>query len=221
MEIVKILREGQLVESKMSDDPEKRIYLEGIFLQSNIVNGNNRRYDKSWFKGVVDQYITEKVNTGMAIGELTHPDYFEVNPKTYTHKIVSLIEDGDNWIGKLLVGRHTKDYGQIRSMVEDGIPLGVSSRAAGSVKTNSKGIHEVQKSGFRLSTAADIVLTPSAPDAYVNAIMEQKEYIWDGGDLVEVKLLKAVDMVNKAHQNGNVKGEALIKLMNNILKTLD
>ena len=225
-QIVKFLYEEALepeliVEAK-SDKVNKRIYLDGIFLQSNIVNGNGRVYEKSWFKKHVDKYINEKINNINSYGELTHPDYFEVNIKTATHRITELTEDGDNWRGRLVLldDPLNPDISKIKAVINEGTKLGVSSRAVGRVIT-TRGVHHVQEDGFSMSTAADIVLNPSAPGAYVNAIMEKKEFIWgEGGSLVEAKYSEVERLINKEYRHGDVIGKALVELVEKITQSV-
>lgn len=155
-----------------------KLYIEGVFLQSGIKNRNGRIYPSSIMEAEVNRYINEKVNKRTAYGELEHPATPVISLKNVSHRIVELKQDGNNWIGKALV--NTKGAGEIvHGLVEMGANLGVSSRGTGTLK-NIQGINEVQND-FRLATAADIVTDPSAPDAFVNGIMESVDWVWQEG----------------------------------------
>lgn len=172
-------------ETELSEGFEKKknYYIEGIFLQSELVNKNRRRYPFGVMKGAVDKYITEKVSKNRANGELDHPAGPTVNLKNVSHRIISLKEDGNNWIGKALI-LDTPAGTTVQRLLDGGVNIGCSSRALGSVRQTSSGINEVQND-FWISTAADIVSDPSAPDAFVNGLMEGREWVWDNGVLHE------------------------------------
>ena len=146
------------------------MYIEGIFLQGNIPNKNGRRYNTETLKREVNRYMQENVKKGRAYGELGHPDGPSINLDRVSHMIVDLRQEGDNFIGKAKLS--STPMGQIAAgLIEDGAQLGVSSRGMGSLKEGKDGVMEVQDD-FYLATAADIVADPSAPDAFVNGIME-------------------------------------------------
>ena len=158
---------------------KKNLFIEGIFLQSNIPNRNGRRYSSEIMEREVNRYVQETVQKGRAYGELGHPDGPAINLDRVSHIITELRRDGDNWIGKAKIS--STPMGQIAAgLIEDGAQLGVSSRGMGSLKEGKDGIMEVQED-FYLATAADIVADPSAPDAFVNGIMEGVEWVWDHG----------------------------------------
>ena len=170
-----------LVETTKSG--KKSLYIEGVFLQGNSKNRNGRMYPMDTLRKEVARYNESNVNSGRALGELGHPDGPTVNLDTVSHKIVSLKESGDNFIGKAKI--LNTPMGKIASaLVEDGVKLGVSSRGIGSLRTTKEGCNIVGDD-FMLATAADIVADPSAPDAFVEGIMEGKEWVWDGGLLRE------------------------------------
>ena len=170
-----------LVETTKSG--KKSLYIEGVFLQGNIKNRNGRMYPMETLRKEVARYNESNVNSGRALGELGHPDGPTVNLDRVSHKIVSLRESGSNFIGKAKI--LNTPMGKIASaLVEDGVKLGVSSRGIGSLKTTREGVNIVGDD-FMLATAADIVADPSAPDAFVEGIMEGKEWVWDGGLLRE------------------------------------
>ena len=169
-----------LVENK---NGKKSMYIEGVFLQGNIKNRNGRLYPVEVLRKEVGRYNENHIQAGRALGELGHPEGPTVNLDRVSHKIVSLKENGSNFIGKAkILGT---PMGKIAaSLVEEGVKLGVSSRGIGSLKQTREGINVVCDD-FMLATAADIVADPSAPDAFVEGIMEGKDWVWDGGILRE------------------------------------
>ena len=169
-----------LVEQK---NGKKSLYIEGVFLQGDIKNRNGRMYPMETLRKEVARYNESNVQSGRALGELGHPDGPTVNLHRVSHKIVSLKESGSNFIGKAKI--LSTPMGKIASsLIDEGVKLGVSSRGIGSLQMNKEGCNIVG-SDFMLATAADIVADPSAPDAFVEGIMEGKEWIWDGGILRE------------------------------------
>ena len=162
---------------------KKKMYIEGVFLQGDIKNRNGRVYPMETLSREVGRYNESFVNKGRALGELGHPDGPTVNLDRVSHKIVSLRSEGTNFVGKAQLLE--TPMGKIaKSLISEGVTLGVSSRGVGSLSTNNEG-YKVVGEDFQLATAADIVADPSAPDAFVNGIMEGKEWIWDGGILRE------------------------------------
>jgi hypothetical protein len=169
-----------ITEGKGSD---QKLYIKGPFLQAECVNRNGRMYPMSIMEREVKRYTEQYVNKGRALGELGHPDGPTVNLDRVSHKIVCLTQEGNNFIGKAQI--LSTPMGKIaESLLKEGVCLGVSSRGIGSLRENSKGYKEVGED-FMLATAADIVADPSAPDAFVQGIMEGKEWVWDGGMLRE------------------------------------
>ena len=162
---------------------KKSMYIEGVFLQGNIKNRNGRMYPMETLAKEVNRYNESNVVTGRALGELGHPDGPTVNLDRVSHKIVSLKESGSNFIGKAKI--LNTPMGQIASsLIGEGVKLGVSSRGIGSLKPTKEGFNVVGDD-FMLATAADIVADPSAPDAFVEGIMEGKEWVWEGTTLRE------------------------------------
>ena len=162
---------------------KQNLYIEGIFLQGNIKNRNGRMYPMETLQREVARYNESNVTSGRALGELGHPDGPTVNLDRVSHKIVSLKESGSNFIGKAKI--LDTPMGQIaKSLIGEGVKLGVSSRGIGSLKPTKEGFNVVGDD-FMLATAADIVSDPSAPDAFVEGIMEGKEWIWEGTTLRE------------------------------------
>ena len=161
----------------------KQCYIKGIFLQAEQVNRNGRMYPLSIMEREVNRYNENFVQKGRALGELGHPDGPTVNLDRVSHKICELYRDGNNFIGKAKLLE--TPMGKIaKSLIGEGVCLGVSSRGVGSLKMTNEG-HKIVGEDFMLATAADIVADPSAPDAFVQGIMEGKEWVWDGGILRE------------------------------------
>ena len=173
---------------------KKSLYIEGVFLQGNIKNRNGRMYPMETLRKEVGRYNENHVQSGRALGELGHPDTPTVNLDRVSHKIVSLKESGSNFIGKAkILGT---PMGKIASsLVEEGVKLGVSSRGIGSLRPTREGVNIVGDD-FMLATAADIVADPSAPDAFVEGIMEGKDWVWDGGILREKFAVKTYKTIN-------------------------
>ena len=162
---------------------KKKMYIEGVFLQGDLKNRNGRMYPVATLAKEVGRYNESFVKKGRAVGELGHPDGPTVNLDRVSHKIVSLEQKGNNFIGKAQLLE--TPMGKIaKSLIAEGVTLGVSSRGIGTLKEDRNGVKVVGED-FQLATAADIVADPSAPDAFVNGIMEGKEWIWEGGILRE------------------------------------
>lgn len=177
-----------IVES--NDKGGKDYFIEGIFLQAELKNRNGRVYPKKVMKKEVDRYVKEFVEKDRAFGELGHPEGPTINLDKVSHMITKLEEDGDNFVGRAKI--LTTPNGQIvRNLLDDGAKLGVSSRGLGSLE--QKGGAQVVKDDFQLATAADIVADPSAPEAFVEGIMEGVEWVMENG------ILKAREM--EAMQN--------------------
>ena len=159
------------------------MYIEGVFLQGEVKNRNGRMYPVNTLAKEVGRYNESFVSKGRAVGELGHPDGPTVNLDRVSHKIVSLEQKGNNFIGKAQLLE--TPMGKIaKSLIAEGVTLGVSSRGIGTLKEDKDGLKVVGED-FQLATAADIVADPSAPDAFVNGIMEGKEWVWEGGTLRE------------------------------------
>ena len=162
---------------------KKKMYIEGVFLQGDIKNRNGRMYPVNTLAKEVGRYNESFVQKGRALGELGHPEGPTVNLDRVSHKITSLRQEGNNFIGKAQLLE--TPMGKIaKSLIAEGVTLGVSSRGVGSLKEDNKGCKVVGED-FMLATAADIVADPSAPDAFVSVIMEGKEWVWEGGILRE------------------------------------
>jgi len=173
----------------------KTYFIEGVFLQSELVNRNGRMYKESTMDREVGRYMKEQVETNRAYGELGHPDTPSINLDRVSHMITSLKKEGTNYVGRAKILE--TPMGMIaRGLLDGGANLGVSSRALGSLKSNNEGVQIVQDD-FMLSTAADIVADPSAPDAYVRGIMEGKEWVFVDGKFVERHIEEAKSFIRK------------------------
>ena len=171
-----------LIEEK---NGKKEYKIKGVFLQSNIKNRNGRVYPREILVREVNRYTKEFINKNRAFGELGHPDGPTVNLERVCHMVKSLTPEGDNFIGEAKI--MDTPYGKIvKGLIDEGAQLGVSSRGMGSI-INRNGINYV-KDDFYLATAADIVADPSAPDAFVEGIMESREWVWDNGVLKQVDI---------------------------------
>ena len=203
-----------LVENK---NGKKSMYIEGVFLQGNITNRNGRMYPMETLRKEVGRYNENHIQSGRALGELGHPEGPTVNLDRVSHKIVSLKESGANFIGKAkILGT---PMGKIAAnLVEEGVKLGVSSRGIGSLKATREGINVVGDD-FMLATAADIVADPSAPDAFVEGIMEGKDWVWDGGVVREQLARKTYKTVNTLVDNKQLE-ENKLGLFQNFLSNL-
>jgi hypothetical protein len=176
-------------------DGKKHLYIEGVFLQSEIKNRNGRIYPLSVLEKEVGRYNEEYVKTGRALGELGHPDGPTVNLDRVSHRITSLKAEGKNFVGKAQI--LATPMGNIaRNLLEEGVKLGVSSRGMGSIDRQESASYVMDD--FMLATAADIVADPSAPDAFVNGIMEGKEWVWDNGILKEKEIAEMKSQINNA-----------------------
>jgi len=176
----------------------KEQYIKGIFMQSDIKNQNGRVYPHAVLKKEVSNYNNKYVKEGRALGELGHPMGPVINLDRVSHVIKELKEDGTNFIGKAKV-MDTPNGKIVKNFISEGVKLGVSSRGMGSLKANKKGVNEVQ-GDFVLSTV-DIVADPSAPDAFVNGIMEGKEWVWENGVIKE----QDIDAMKKTIMNAKMK----------------
>jgi len=195
---------------------KKSLHIEGIFMQGDIKNKNGRMYPKEVLLKEVNRYNKEYIAKNRAYGELGHPQGPTINLERVSHMITQLKPDGSNFMGKAKIMTDTP-YGKIvESLINEGAQLGVSSRGMGSLK-QVNGTNEVQKD-FYLATAADIVADPSAPNAFVNGIMESKEWIWDNGIIREADIADMHTEVKTASKSEleNVK----LKVFENFLSKL-
>lgn len=193
----------------------KSLFIEGIFLQADIKNKNGRMYPKSVLQREVNRYIKESVNRRNAFGELNHPPTPTINLDRVSHMIVSLKEDGSNFIGKAKL-LDTPMGNIARGIIEGGGQLAVSSRGVGSVK-NFNGAMQVQED-FMLATAADIVSNPSAPDAYVQGILEGVEWFYENGKLKNRTIENHFDAAVRAK---SLDEKAILKALSILVESLN
>ena len=199
----------------LSEGKGKEQYIKGIFMQSDIKNQNGRVYPHAVLQKEVKNFNTKYVNEGRALGELGHPMGPVINLDRVSHVIKELKEDGKNFVGKAKV-MDTPNGKIVKNFISEGVKLGVSSRGMGSLKTNKKGVNEVQ-GDFVLSTV-DIVADPSAPDAFVNGIMEGKEWVWENGVIKEqdIDAMKKTIMKAKMKELEQKKLEVFQKFLQNL-----
>ena len=196
MKLIKEVTEEIKYISELNEETGKKShFIEGVFLQSNLKNRNGRMYPKEVMQKEVARYTAEAIDKKRAYGELGHPEGPTVNLDRVSHMIVGLKEDGDNYIGRAKI-LDTPMGRIVKELIDEGASLGVSSRGLGSLKERN-GINEVQ-SDFMLATAADIVADPSAPDAYVQGIMENKEWTFVNGIFQEKELEESKEMIRAA-----------------------
>ena len=174
------------------------VFIEGIMLQTEVKNKNGRIYPKEIMQKEVKRYTKEYINEKRAYGELGHPEGPTINLERTSHLIQSLKEDGNNFVGKAKI--LSTPMGEIvKNLLADGARLGVSSRGMGSLKaSNTKNGVQMVQSDFQLATAADIVADPSAPDAFVNGVMEGVEWIWDNGVIKAQKIEEYKHSIRRA-----------------------
>ena len=202
--------------TEASENGKKNLYIEGTFLVGDKINKNNRMYEMRTLRNEVERYNEEYIKTNRALGELGHPDTPSINLERVSHKIVSLVEDGNTFYGKALILE--TPYGQIvKNFIDNEVSIGVSSRALGSVVTTKEGYNLVQDD-LRLATAADIVADPSAPGAFVNGIMENKEWMFVEGHFVEADFDNAKKQIQRA--SSKQIEEVAFKLFENYLRKL-
>ena len=202
--------------TEAAENGKKHLYIEGTFLVGDAVNKNNRMYKMDTLRNEVARYNEEYVKTNRALGELGHPDTPSINLERVSHKIVSLSEDGNTFHGKARILE--TPYGQIvKNFIENDVSIGVSSRALGSLVQTKEGYNLVQDD-LRLATAADIVADPSAPGAFVNGIMENKEWMFVEGKFVESDFDYAKRQITKA--SSKQIEEVALKLFENYLRKL-
>ena len=205
------------ITEEKDDSGKKSYFIEGVFMQGDIKNRNGRVYPASTLATEVARYNKEYVNKKRAYGELGHPQGPTINLERVSHMITELKQDGSNFMGKAKIMTETPYGAIVKSLMDEGAQLGVSSRGMGSLKAGKAGAQEVQKD-FYLATAADIVADPSAPDAFVNGIMESKEWVWENGVIREATIADYETEIKKASKSEleSVK----LKVLENFLSKL-
>ena len=216
--ICEILEEVKLV-TEEKEDGKKDFYIEGVFMQADIQNRNGRIYPMPVMEKEVGRYVKEYVNTNRAFGELGHPQGPQINLDRISHMITELRRDGSNIVGRAKI-LETPMGNIAKNIIQGGGSLGVSSRGMGSLKERN-GIMEVQDD-FLLATAADIVADPSAPNAFVNGIMEGVEWVWDNGILKQQQIELYKEEIEKAAAKPNKRAleEAMLKTWSHFLSKL-
>lgn len=208
IEDIKILKEEK-------KDGKKDYFIEGVFMQGNLQNRNGRIYPMEVLKKETDRYIKEYVEKNRAYGELGHPQGPSINLERVSHLIKELKYEGTNVIGRAKI--MDTPYGNIvKNLMDEGAVLGVSSRGMGSIK-DVKGSKQVQDD-FYLATAADIVADPSAPDAFVQGIMEGVEWVWDNGVIKEVQIAEYKKKIDESARN--LREDVKIKAFEDFLSKL-
>jgi hypothetical protein len=206
MKLITEVNEGVEIVVEAAENGEKKYFIEGTFLQGDITNRNKRRYPFEMLKAKVNDYIKEFVTQKRAFGELGHPEGPTINLERVSHMITELHSDGKNFSGKAKI--MDTPYGKIvKNLIDEGAKLGVSSRGIGSIEEKN-GVNIV-KDDFRLSTAADIVADPSAPDAFVRGVMEGREWVYENGLLKEKEIEEIRREITKA--SSRKLNEACIK----------
>ena len=195
MKLICELQESVEYELIEEGDKPKQYFIEGIFMQSEKKNKNGRVYPLPVLEKEVNRYVKEYVEPKRAFGELGHPDGPTVNLDRASHMITSLVKEGKNFVGRAKV-LDTPNGKIVKCLIDEGARLGVSSRGMGSLKPNKKA--QVVQNDFYLATAADIVADPSAPNAFVEGIMEGKEWIWNNGILHEQDVERARNNIRNA-----------------------
>jgi len=212
-----ITEQIEAVEFLVEDNGSKKNhFIEGVFLQADIKNRNGRVYAMNVLEKEVGRYTESYISKDRALGELGHPEGPTVNLDRVSHKIVSLQKEGSNFIGKAKI--LDTPMGKIaKNLIDEGVKLGVSSRGVGSIAERNGAAYV--RDDFMLATAADIVADPSAPDAFVEGIMEGKEWVWDGGILREKYAKKTYKQINTLVDNKQLE-EQKLNLFNDFLNNL-
>lgn len=196
---------------------KQTLYIQGPFLQAEVTNRNGRCYPMEVLSREVNKYSENFIKQGRALGELGHPDGPTVNLDRVSHMITSLRAEGNNFVGKAKI-LDTPMGNIAKSLLGEGVKLGVSSRGIGSL-IERNGVKYIGDD-FILATAADIVADPSAPDAFVEGIMEGKEWVWDGGILKEMNASRTRITVEKLSQHRKLTEQTKLKLFANYLSNL-
>lgn len=202
---------------KENKDGKPNYFLEGIFIQGNKKNKNGRVYPMEILEKEVNKYCTELVEKKRAFGELGHPDGPTINLDRVSHMIVELVKDGENFIGTAKI-MDTPNGKIVKALIDEGATLGVSTRGMGSLK--SRGEFQEVQDDFSLATAADIVADPSAPDAFVNGIMEGVEWVWDNGILKASTIEMYEEIIEEKVTKRELTPEAKLSLFEDFLKKL-
>src|SRR6056300_1585318 len=211
--ITEVVEEVQII-TEASENGEKSYMIEGIFMQGNQKNRNGRIYPIDILQREVKRYTDEYINKNRAYGELGHPQGPTINLDRVSHMIKELYQDGDNFKGKAKI-MDTPMGKIVKNLMDEGATLGVSTRGMGSLKQVG-GANQVQND-FMLATAGDIVADPTAPDAFVEGIMEGKEWVWDNGLIKEVEIAEYATQINEAAKKRQTE-EAMLQVFSDFLR---
>ena len=199
----------------ITEGVDKGLYIQGPFIQMDVVNANRRLYPSEYISESIDDYVKKHIETNRAVGELNHPSHPEINYERAAIKIVELKRSGSDYIGKAKVLESLPMGSIVAGLLREGVQIGVSSRALGSLKSRADGVRIVQQD-YMLKTAADVVSDPSAPDAFVNALMEGKEWVYENGILKETETKKMVD----ENCRGGITGEKLERIFLEVIQKI-
>lgn len=216
MKLITEINEQVNIITEANEAGGKNFYIEGIFMQAEQENRNKRMYPLEVLQKETDRYVTEYVMKNRAYGELGHPDGPTINLERVSHITKSLRQEGNNFIGKAKI--MDTPYGNIvKNLMAEGAVVGVSTRGMGSLVEGKDGV-KVVGNDFYLATCADIVADPSAPDAYVRGIMENKEWTWDNGIIREVDVARQKQVIQKSSQKD--LEENMIKVFKDFISKL-
>lgn len=220
--MIVLIENFDLFESRVLEESagKKKYVIEGITIQSNVKNRNGRVYPSEIVDNEVGRYIKDDLEKNRAVGELNHPsaENPRINYERVSHKFESLTKDGDNWRSRAVVTKKTPCGSVVAGLMEEGVQMGISSRAVGSTKKQNDGTKIVQKD-FHIITPGDIVSDPSAPDAYLTNLMEGKEWVWANGLLIEQEV-EIKNEVNNLAKKKQLNEENMKKLFNYILSQI-
>jgi len=215
MYLITELSESVTFSEQNANDGKKNYFIEGVFIQGAIPNRNGRIYPMPVLEKEVTRYIKEMINDNRAVGELGHPDGPTINYDRVSHKIISLTREGNNYIGKAKILSDQPCGKIVENLLEENVKFGVSTRGIGSL-VQKEGVMEVQED-FRLFTAADIVSDPSAPNAFVNGIMEGRQWIFD----IASNSWRALQLVEQTKKAGKKLNEQeMLNIFQNYIKNL-
>jgi hypothetical protein len=214
--ITEVTEEIQYI-SEAKEDGKKNYFIEGVFMQGDIKNRNGRVYPADVLDKEVQRYNEQYIGKNRAYGELGHPQGPTINLERVSHMITDLKREGSNFMGRAKIMSETPMGAIVKNLMDEGAQLGVSSRGMGSLKQNRQGVAEVQKD-FYLATAADIVADPSAPDAFVQGIMEGKEWVWENGVIREATIADYEKQIKTASREE--LEEAKLKVFSHFLSKL-
>ena len=215
MYLITELSESVTFSEQNVNDGKKSYFIEGVFIQGAIPNRNGRIYPMPVLEKEVTRYIKEMINDNRAVGELGHPDGPTINYDRVSHKIISLTREGNNYIGKAKILSDQPCGKIVENLIKENVKFGVSTRGIGSL-VQKEGVMEVQED-FRLFTAADIVSDPSAPNAFVNGIMEGRQWIFD----IASNSWRALQLVEQTKKAGKKLNEQeMLNIFQNYIKNL-